>query len=499
MPPRRTTNDRARRSVLTALTIVLVMVSLVLAFATEPALAGRKRTYRLRKGVTLTNISRRGPVKVHVITITNPDSRSATIDVGSAGRSFPAWKRPSDIGRAYRAIAAVNGDFARDGRPIHPSAEDGDLRSTGLATGVAFAMSANERRGFANRPNPRISAETSNPQAGDFKVDRWNAGGSGSGRIVGYTPVGGSVERPERDNCTARLLPADGPAGRRSWGRDGTVKRTYVVERQPEPCPNEAAAVGDEPGTVLIAAKRDGGQADTIKALNIGDKVTISWGVGWGGVLDVIGGAPQLLADRDGNGNPAVTAPGDCGSYFCDKNPRTGVGVNHACVAGHDGCKVFIMTVDGRQSGYSVGMDLVQLAKQFERIGADWAVNLDGGGGAAMWVANRGRYCQKATAGGCLVSRPSDPSGERQAVSSLMVLPDSDRGEPLDPRRLAETSSLLPGTTTAENIANTNAALTDPGSTGGLLDAIFGGGLGRAPARSSVLWHDVQVYRASRR
>ena len=498
MPPRRTTNHRVRRSVLAALPIILVMVSLVVAFVAEPALAGRKRTYRLKKGVTLTNISRRGPVKIHLITITNPDDRSATVDIGSAGRSFPAWKRPSDIARAYRAIAAVNGDFARDGRPIHPSAEDGNLRSTGLATGVAFAVSNNERRGFANRPNPRVEADTSDPQAGNFRIDRWNAGGSGSGRIVGYTPVGGSVERPEKDNCTARLLPADGTAGRRQWGRDGTVKRTYVVERQPEPCPNEAAFVGDEPGTVLIAAKRDGGQADTIKALSIGDRVTISWGVGWGGVLDVIGGAPQLLADRDGNGNPTVTAPKDCGSYFCSKNPRTGVGVNHACVVGHDGCKVFLMTVDGRQPSYSVGMDLVQLARQFERVGADWAINLDGGGGAAMWVANRGRYCQKATAGGCLVSRPSDPSGERPAVSSVMVLPDSDRGEPLDTRRVAEASPLLPATTAAESLANTNLALTDPGSTGGLLDAIFGGGLGRAPARSSVLWQDVQVYRASR-
>jgi hypothetical protein len=144
-------------------------------------------------------------------------------------------------------------------------------------------------------------------------------------------------------------------------------------------------------------------------------------------------------------------------------------------------------------------MDLVQLARQFERVGADWAINLDGGGGAAMWVANRGRYCQKATAGGCLVSRPSDPNGERPAVSSLMILPDSDRGEPLDTRRLAEASTLLPDTTAAENIANTTAALTDPGSTGGLLDALFSGGLGHTPSRSSVLWHDAQVYRASRR
>ena len=64
MPPRRTTNHRVRRSVLAALPIVLVMVSLVMAFVAEPALAGRKRTYRLKKGVTLTNISRRGPVKI---------------------------------------------------------------------------------------------------------------------------------------------------------------------------------------------------------------------------------------------------------------------------------------------------------------------------------------------------------------------------------------------------------------------------------------------------
>lgn len=468
---------------------------LVVLFSSASAMAGGKRTYRLRRGVTLTTITRRGPVKIRLLTITDPAKHSATVDVGTAGNSYPATRRPSELGHAYGAIAAVNGDFAHDGRPVHASAEDGVLRTSGLAAGVSFTLSASERRGFAKRPETRVRADTNNAQAGHFRIDRWNAGSSDGGRIAAFTPVGGRVENPDNDVCSARLLPVDGNAGKRRWGPAGEVVRTYDVVKQEEPCPFAPPVVGSENGSVLIEGNRGTPRGETIRALEPGDRVTLSWTVGWGGVLDVMGGNPQLLADPDGNGRPTVKAPKNCGSYFCNRNPRTGVGVNHACIVGHDGCKVFMMVVDGRQPKWSNGWDLVQFAKEFARVGADYAINLDGGGGAAMWVANRGRYCQVRKQHGCLVSRPSDPSGERPAVSSLLVLPGSDRGDPLDASAAA--ASLPPPS--AADLAAANAALTDPGSTGGMLDAMFGGGLGEAPPRAPELRRAVQVYRSTRR
>jgi Phosphodiester glycosidase len=494
MPLRRAKSPTLSRFVRTCVLTGAIACALA-TLGVGPASAGSKHTYRLKRGVTLTTISRRGPVKVRLLTVSDPAKRAAAVDVGSAGSTYPAVKRPSDIGHAYRAIAAVNGDFAHDGRPIHPSAEDGSLRTSGLATGVAFSLSANERRGFAERPSTHVKAHTSNRAADHFAIDVWNAGSTSGGRIAAFTPIGGRVEKPDTDACSARLLPARGGAGKRQWGPDGDVVRHYLVDKQEDPCPHGAPALGTDKGVVMIQGSRGTAKGNTIKALKPGDKVTLSWSVGWSGVLDVMGGNPQLLADPDGDGNPAVKAPKHCGSYFCDRNPRTGVGVNHACVVGHDGCRVFIMEVDGRQPGWSNGWDLVQLAKEFKRVGADYAVNLDGGGGSVMWVANRGRYCQVRKPHGCLVSRPSDPAGERPAVTGLLVLPGSDRGEPLAPT----TSAPALSPSSPSDLAAAGAALTDPGSTGGLLDAMFSGGLGPVPPRSSDLWRAVKVYRSSRR
>lgn len=59
------------------------------------------------------------------------------------------------------------------------------------------------------------------------------------------------------------------------------------------------------------------------------------------------------------------------------KNPRTAVGMiapNH----------YLLIVVDGRQSNYSVGMTLTELAKVFEQYGCQIAYNLDGGQSSTM-------------------------------------------------------------------------------------------------------------------
>jgi len=66
------------------------------------------------------------------------------------------------------------------------------------------------------------------------------------------------------------------------------------------------------------------------------------------------------------------------------------------------------------------------------RAGAYRAVNLDGGGSTTMWVKKRKTaYCESIpAAGGCLVQRPSDSTGERSKQSAIVVLPSADPGTP---------------------------------------------------------------------
>ena len=72
------------------------------------------------------------------------------------------------------------------------------------------------------------------------------------------------------------------------------------------------------------------------------------------------------------------------------------------------------MVVDGRQAPRSAGMSLPELTDLMAALGADEALNLDGGGSSAM--ALRGR----------IVNRPSDATGERTVANSLWVVRSGD-------------------------------------------------------------------------
>jgi len=140
--------------------------------------------------------------------------------------------------------------------------------------------------------------------------------------------------------------------------------------------------------------------------------------------------------------------------------------------------------VDGRKST-SVGMTLYQFAKYMRSLGAVYAMNLDGGGSATMWIKGMG-----------VVSDPSDSSGERPVTNALVVLPGGDADEP-SPLKFGRTSRLaqryldvsLTAPTGADPRTSMNLALHDPASTGGMMDWLVsqGGLRGRSTLPASVL------------
>ena len=65
-----------------------------------------------------------------------------------------------------------------------------------------------------------------------------------------------------------------------------------------------------------------------------------------------------------------------------------------------------VIVADGRQSGYSKGMKLIELQHLFLRYGAQTAINLDGGGSTEMWFQ------------GQVISSPS--GGKERYVSDMI-------------------------------------------------------------------------------
>ncbi|MFC1553974.1 phosphodiester glycosidase family protein [candidate division KSB1 bacterium] len=121
-----------------------------------------------------------------------------------------------------------------------------------------------------------------------------------------------------------------------------------------------------------------GSGAGFLENLKIEDKLSFSYSVFPEGnnIKHAVGGTPRLL--RNGKISIENDLEGVSQSFVDTRHPRTAIGYNEDFL--------FFVTVDGRQDGYSIGMDLKELASFLIKIGAKEAINLDGGGSTTMWA-----------------------------------------------------------------------------------------------------------------
>ncbi len=117
---------------------------------------------------------------------------------------------------------------------------------------------------------------------------------------------------------------------------------------------------------------------------------------------DIVGGVPELVR----NGKIEITWGQEKSSkaFVETRHPRTAVAKLK------DG-KFLMVTVDGRQPDFSVGMNLNELAAFLLELGATDAMNLDGGGSTTMFLD------------GEVVNKPSDKEGERKVSDAILVFP----------------------------------------------------------------------------
>ena len=102
------------------------------------------------------------------------------------------------------------------------------------------------------------------------------------------------------------------------------------------------------------------------------------------GVKAALAGGPALI--KDGQAftlkSPPPGAPGgyaEASKY--QRHPRSAVGWSPT--------HVYLITVDGRQPGLSMGMKLAELAEYFVSLGCTDAMNFDGGKSAQLWFDDR--------------------------------------------------------------------------------------------------------------
>lgn len=138
---------------------------------------------------------------------------------------------------------------------------------------------------------------------------------------------------------------------------------------------------------------------NSVKSLKVGEQITISTGAEgderWKNVKLAIGATGDVLV-QNGVANT---------SFQAGANPRTALGIKA------DGSTV-LYTIDGRQKGYSYGVQLKTLAARMVELGCVDAINLDGGGSTSYVIQFPG---ESATT---LTNKPSE--GSLRSVSNFL-------------------------------------------------------------------------------
>ena len=231
-----------------------------------------------------------------------------------------------------------------------------------------------------------------------------------------------------------------------------TVNSTLTLEVVELLQSDQAVPIGTD--EYILTAADASGYISVFQSFQAGDRVTLT-----ASCADPVLSAAQWAG---GVGDVMVWDGSitDSGSWTYTKSgraPRTALGVKA------DGTLV-VYAVDGRQSGYSMGLSQVDLAQEMQALGCRWAVNLDGGGSTAIsvWVPGQEEIS--------LRNKPSDGVQRNCATYLLLVTDDAGDGTP---SRLALTADGL--------VALTGSTLTLPEA------AVLDSGLNVLPMRADDL------------
>lgn len=341
-------------------------------------------------------------VRLHALVSLAAPWRAAVLDVDlSACVSLRALKGgETAVGR--RTTSELLGALAERGRPLAAVNADFFLFAPpGVPTGAHVAGGA-LITGPGQRPVFALDA-SGRPFLGVLQA-------VGEVRAGRGTVALGAWNRPE--------LPTTGVLDA-AWGSapDSTVGGRWRLRPLPTAARASRSAAGwtgrftlDRVGTdraptadTLLLVRVSAADSSRLRA---GDTVTVALRIAPVAPVEAVGGFPMLL--QGGELASGLATAGAAG--FRGLNPRTAVGV----AAG--GRRLLLVVVDGRQPGWSVGMTTLETARLMRAFGAEDALNLDGGGSSALvvWESAAGRAR--------LVTRPSDPAGERAVGNALAVV-----------------------------------------------------------------------------
>lgn len=302
-------------------------------------------------------------------------------------------ERTSSVCARTACLAAVNADFARLGtdEPVGAVVSEGRLLRSPVSTHHQFAV------GWApimatGLLETRLRIVTADLES----IDIAGVNTTAPGGPVLHTAAWGPAVQAGTGEVIMRIGFPSGPAELLA-GETRVIELGEVRPSGSSASPNgstawlrasgeAAAALGD------LAARISRAEIPGRALLRLDSSMV---------ARESVGGTPVLV--RDGR----VWAGHDGTNFNDGLHPRTAIGWDT------EG-RVLLLTVDGRQPGFSMGMDLPSLAQLLVDLGAVEALNLDGGGSTTMVVR------------GSVVNRPSDRLVRRATRETVVRAPAPD-------------------------------------------------------------------------
>lgn len=378
------------------------------AVATAP-LALVDRTEDVGPGVSLhhlTSLDRTGWYDDQVLTVdlSNPVVSTDLLTSGSAVTDRGPISQAAD---RRHAVAATNGDFFDidgSGAPIGTEVQDGMLLKSQAIGGEEHAGVGTD--GLARLVDATVDA-TADVGGELHRVLALNTsnGASPTDALVAFTPLWGTVPRIRGLQAAGGVVEV--------LAQDGKVVSV-----------TEGAGTGAIPAGAFVLLGR-GAEAQKLRMLRPGDPASLSYTLKDDvarSMKFVVGGNKLLV--RNGMAVPQT-----------DRSvaPRTALGIK-------DGGKTLLLvTTDGRQT-LVPGRTLDSLADEMLGLGAQTALNLDGGGSTTMVARALG------DPGVSVRNKPSD-GAERSDPNGVgvFVAPGSGRPAELQIRPDADAARIFPG------------------------------------------------------
>lgn len=358
-------------------------------FAALPFKADTVREREIAPGVEHSFIwSAEGPWAVNLVSAA-PGTCAPEIRTRKAGNAVRGVARTSALASAAAqelgrpVLAAINADFFEGdpyGAPVGAQVIQGEVVIGPAVDRPVFGITT---RGTRFISLVTLHGELRTPSGGRTPITAANTPPEASSGIALYNHYTGARTPTDSGVVEVRLNPVSG-AGAVNEGRGVVVG----IDTLP-------AGVAIPAGGVVFAGRSIG--ANFLRQnVALGD--TLRWIIEFpeapGPVLEMVGGNPRLVQQG--------IAIRTTGSFSTTRHPRTALGWRK------DGT-LLLVTVDGRQTGYSVGMSLAEMSSLFLGLGAVEAVNLDGGGSTTLVIDGK------------VVNRYSDPA-ERSVGNALLLV-----------------------------------------------------------------------------